>query len=76
MDKRYIGADIDSPPFDKVAELYGAAGFHVEKISELKEAINTALKCNKPAVVNVAVDPNALYSFRKDSFKHRLKQDK
>ena len=74
-DKRFLGADIDSPPFDKVAELYGAAGFHVEKISELKETINTALKCNKPAVVNVAVDPNALYSFRKDSFKHRLKQD-
>ena len=28
-EKRYIGANIVSPPFDKVAELYGAAGFHV-----------------------------------------------
>jgi len=71
--KRYIGADINSPPFDKVAELYGASGFHVEKISELKDAIHAALKCEKPAVINVAVDPNALYSFRKDSFKHREK---
>ena len=69
--ERYIGADIESPPFDKVAKLYGAEGFHVETISELKEAMSSALKCNKPAVVNVAVDPNAIYSFRRDSFKHR-----
>ena len=72
--KRYIGAEIDSPPFDKVAELYGAEGFHIERIYELKDAINSALKCNKPAVINVEVDPNALYSFRRDSFKHRLKR--
>jgi thiamine pyrophosphate-dependent acetolactate synthase large subunit-like protein len=56
-----------------VAELYGAAGFHVNKLSELKNAINDALQCEKPAVINVDVDPNALYSFRKDSFKHKQK---
>ena len=32
-----------------------------------------ALKCNKPVVINIEVDPNAIYSFRKDSFKHREK---
>ena len=69
--KRYIGADIQSPPFDKVAELYGAVAFNVERVSELEEAINYSLTCDKPAVINVAVDPNALYSFRKDSFQHR-----
>ena len=67
--KRFIGSDINSPPFDKVAELYGAKGFNVKKISELKDAVEAALKCNKPAVINVAVDPSALYSFRRDSFK-------
>ena len=72
-EKRYIGTNIDSPPFDKVAELYGAAGFHVNKLSELKNAINDALQCEKPAVINVDVDPNALYSFRRDSFKHKQK---
>ena len=70
-EERYIGTDINSPPFDKIAELYGAKGFHVEKISDLKEAISSALKCNKPSVINVEVDPKALYSFRRDSFKHR-----
>ncbi len=72
-DKRYIGADIDSPPFHKLAEIYGAKGYHVSALKDLKEAVSDALVCNKPAVINVDVDPKALYSFRKDSFKHRSK---
>ena len=71
FDGRYIGADISSPPFDKVAELYGAKGFKAERLSEVAPAIEAALACGKPAVVDVAVDPAALYSFRRDSFKHR-----
>ena len=71
--KRYIGSDISSPPFDKVAELYGAKGFKVERTSEIGDAVKAALKCNKPAVIDIAVDPKALYSFRRDSFKYRKK---
>ena len=71
--KRYLGADISSPAFDKVAELYGARGFKVNKISEINEAVKAALKCNKPSVIDVDVDPKALYSFRRDSFKHKIK---
>ena len=71
--KRYIGANINSPSFDKVAELYGAKGFKVEKIFQINGAVEAALKCNKPAVIDVDVDQNALYSFRKDSFKHKTK---
>jgi len=70
--KRYIGADISSPPFDKIAQLYGAKGYKVNKISEVNQAVKAALKCNKPAVIDVDVDPKALYSFRRDSFKHRI----
>ncbi len=68
---RYIGADVSSPPFDKVAELYGAKGFKADKLSDVIPAIESALACDAPAVVNVSVDPDALYSFRRDSFKHR-----
>ena len=70
---RYIGADISSPPFDKVAELYGAAGFKVERIGEVGDALGAALACGKPAVIDLAVDPTALYSFRRDSFAHRVR---
>ena len=62
-----------NPPFDKAAELYGAKGYKVDKVSEISEAVKSAIKCNKPAVIDVAVDPKALYSFRRDSFKHRIK---
>ena len=71
--ERYLGADIENPPFDKVAEIYGAKGFKVKKISEISDAVKLALKCNKPVVIDVDVDPKALYSFRRDSFKHREK---
>ena len=61
----------DAYPFFRgmVAEV----GFKVKKISEINEAVRAAIKCDKPAVVDVDVDPNALYSFRRDSFKHRQK---
>lgn len=68
---RYIGADVSSPPFDKLAELYGAAGFRAEKLGDVAGAVEAALGAGKPAVVDIAVDPAALFSFRRDSFKHR-----
>ena len=68
---RFIGADVSSPPFDKLAELYGGAGFRADSLAEVGSAIEAALACGKPAVIDVAVDPAALYSFRRDSFKHR-----
>ena len=71
--KRYLGADIESPSFDKVAELYGAKGFKVKRVSEITDAVEAAIKSNKPSVIDVDVDPKALYSFRRDSFKHRTK---
>lgn len=71
FDGRYIGADVSSPPFDKVAELYGGCGFRADSVPEIAGAVEAALACGKPAVIDVAVDPDALYSFRRDSFKHR-----
>ena len=70
---KFIGSDIKSPPFDKIAELYGAKGFRVDQVSEIKHAVKAALNCNKPVVIDLNVDPSALYSFRRDSFTHRIK---
>ena len=68
---RYIGADVSSPSFDKAAELYGAAGFKGDHLDQIGDAVGAALAANRPAVIDVSVDPAALYSFRRDSFKHR-----
>lgn len=73
FERRYIGADVPNPPYDKLAELYGAAGFRVERAAQLEDTIRAALAAGKPAIVDVQVDPEALYSFRRDSFKHRDK---
>ena len=69
--ERYIGANISSPPFDKIAELYGAVGYRVDRVPEIGDAVLAAIDCGRPAVVDIAVDPGALFSFRRDSFKHR-----
>jgi acetolactate synthase-1/2/3 large subunit/sulfoacetaldehyde acetyltransferase len=74
--ERYIGAEVPNPPYDKVAELYGARGFRIERAEEIEGAVRAAVECGKPAIVDVQVDPNALYSFRRDSFKHRDKPAK
>lgn len=68
---RYIGADVPNPHYDKVAQLFGAAGFRVERAEQFEPALANALSCGKPAVIDVQIDPDALYSFRRDSFKHR-----
>jgi acetolactate synthase-1/2/3 large subunit/sulfoacetaldehyde acetyltransferase len=68
---RHIGADVPNPPYDRVAELFGAAGFRADTAGEVEAAIEGALGAGRPAIVDVRVDPEALYSFRRDSFKHR-----
>ena len=69
--ERYIGADVPNPPYDKLAELWGVRGFRAATIKEFEEALGQALLSKKPCVIDVAIDPDALFSFRRDSFKHR-----
>ena len=71
---RFIGADITTPEFDKVAELYGCKGIKVEKAGEIGDAIKAGIEADCPTVIDVQCSPDALYSFRQDSFKHKVKQ--
>lgn len=70
--ERYIGADVPNPPYDKLAELWGVKGYCAANIKEFESVFADALSNNRPAVIDVAVDPEALFSFRRDSFKHRV----
>jgi len=58
---RIIGAELTNPRFDKLAELYGAKGYYVERLDQLGDAIRAALS-NKdvPSVIEVPVDPDDL----------------
>jgi len=71
---RFIGAHITTPEFDKVAELYGCRGIKVEKAGEIGDAIKAGIEADCPTVIDVQCSPDALYSFRQDSFKHKVKQ--
>ena len=71
---RFIGCDITNPPFDKVAELCGAAGYAVSEAGQLSDALSLALSTDKTSIIHVKVDPNSMVSFRRDSFQHRVSQ--
>jgi len=58
--ERYIGTDITNPRFDRYAALFGAQGYYVEHPDEIGDAVTAALRDNRPAVVEVPVDPDEL----------------
>ena len=66
---RLLGAEIDSPPYDQVAILSGADGYAVRNPGELGAALQEALNRQRPAVIHVKIDPEALQTLRKDLFK-------
>jgi len=66
---RLLGAEIDSPRYDKVAELCGAKGWFVDQPGQIEQAISEAVASNKVSVIHVRIDPDALSTLRKDLFK-------
>lgn len=70
---RYLGADVPNPPYDELARLWGVRGYRASSIAAFERVFADALSEDRPAVIDVAVDPDALYSFRRDSFQHRVK---
>jgi acetolactate synthase-1/2/3 large subunit len=59
FDKRrsavYLG---ESPDFVKLAEAYGAWGGRATRPSEIAPKLREALKCGKPAVLDIIIDPD------------------
>jgi acetolactate synthase-1/2/3 large subunit/sulfoacetaldehyde acetyltransferase len=68
---RYVGADLVNPPFDKIAQAYGANGVRVESVADVTTALHDALASDRPTVIEVPVDPASITSFRRDAFPHR-----
>ena len=66
---RLLGAEIQSPRFDKFAELCGGKGVWVEGPGELGPALQNAIASNQTTVIQAKIDPGALMTLRKDLFK-------
>ena len=57
---RYVGTDLGNPRFDRLAELFGARGYYVERPEAIGDAVRDALACGQPAVVEIPIDPDEL----------------
>jgi oxalyl-CoA decarboxylase len=45
--------------YDKMAEAFGGVGVNVTTPDELKRAVNEAMDCGKPTLINAVIDPAA-----------------
>ncbi len=54
-DQKYIGVDLENPRFDKLAEVYGARGFYVERPEDVADTVREALATDGPSVVEIPV---------------------
>jgi acetolactate synthase-1/2/3 large subunit len=54
--RRYAYTEITGPDFVKLAEAYGAAGMRVTKKSEIREAMEEALRIPKPVVIDFPIE--------------------
>ena len=57
---REIGARITNPRFDKLAELFGARGYYVERAEDVGDVVTEAFASGQPTIIEVPVDPNEL----------------
>jgi acetolactate synthase-1/2/3 large subunit len=53
------GRDLGFTRYDKMSEVFGCYGEHVEKPADIRPALERAATSGKPAVINVITDPRA-----------------
>ena len=47
--------DLENPRFDKLAEVYGAKGYYVERPEDVADTVREALAIDGPSVVEIPV---------------------
>jgi thiamine pyrophosphate-dependent acetolactate synthase large subunit-like protein len=60
FNERYVGADTSNPRYDKYAELFGGAGFYVERPEDIGNAFLEALKADGPSIIEIPIDPDEM----------------
>jgi len=55
-----IGTDLKNPDFVALARSYGALGFHVKRTEDFAQAFYEAEASNKPALIHITIDPEAI----------------
>jgi len=57
---RVLGTDLRNPDFVAYARAFGAHGALVERSEDFPAALEEALECGRPAVIELRVDPQAI----------------
>jgi acetolactate synthase-1/2/3 large subunit len=57
---RVVGTDLRNPDFAAYAQAFGAHGARVERSEDVPAALDEALACGRPAVLDLQVDPQAI----------------
>jgi acetolactate synthase-1/2/3 large subunit len=57
---RVSGTDLVNPDFAALAEAYGAQGERVERTEDFADAFGRALAAGRPALIELALDPEAI----------------
>jgi acetolactate synthase-1/2/3 large subunit len=57
---RVSGTDLANPDFAALARAYGGRGFRVETQAEFAPALDAALGCGAPALIELVLDPDML----------------
>lgn len=52
------GTDLVNPNFAKYAEACGGVGYRVERVEEMDDAFEQAIRQKKPCIIDVVVDPD------------------
>ncbi len=66
---RLLGAEVQSPRYDKFAELCGGKGIWVDGPGGMGPALEAAIASKETTVIQAGIDPGALMTLRKDLFK-------
>ena len=64
FDENYYATKLTNPDFVKLADSYGAIGIRVEKLADLKPAIEKALSSDLPTIVDCIVEPMELIDYQ------------
>jgi len=58
--RRVVGTTLINPDFAAYARSFGAEGYSVEATADFAPALKSALQSNRPAVIEVKLDPEAI----------------
>lgn len=69
FDNRFLGTNLKNPNFADVAKAMGAQGITVGRVDEVEDALTSAVRSNRPTVINLVLTQELGDPFRRDAFK-------